>query len=87
MQETINSNPVQDKLPRLLKPSEVAQILNISKSFAYRLMRRGDLATIHLGRAIRVRPSDLEDYLQSRIHSQNDNQPHKYINNQEIKHE
>ena len=55
------------KEERLLKAEDVASILNISVGFAYQLMKRGDLPAIRLGRAVRVRPSDLENYMQSRI--------------------
>ena len=48
---------------RLLKAEDVASILNISLGFAYQLMKRGDLPTIRLGRAVRVRPADLEQYI------------------------
>jgi excisionase family DNA binding protein len=53
-------------LPRLLNSDDIATILNISKSMAYRLMRRGDIATIHLGHSVRVRPEDLEAFVSSR---------------------
>lgn len=49
---------------RLLNAGEVASILNISLGFAYQLMKRGDVPTIHLGRAVRVRPVDLELYIE-----------------------
>lgn len=47
----------------LLKPHEVAQKLGISRSFAYLLMKRGDIPTVRLGRVVRVCPSDLEEYI------------------------
>lgn len=46
----------------LLKATDVAKILNISRSFAYRLMRTGNIPTVRFGRAVRVRPSDLEEF-------------------------
>ena len=52
---------------RLLKSEDVAQILNISKSMAYILMERGDIPTVHIYRAVRVRPQDLEQYIQSNV--------------------
>ena len=58
---------------RLLKAEDIASILNISLGFAYQLMKRGDVPTVRLGRAVRVRPSDLEEYLQSRINSKEAN--------------
>ena len=58
---------------RLLKAEDIASILNISLGFAYQLMKRGAVPTVRLGRAVRVRPSDLEDYMQSRINSKEAN--------------
>ena len=72
------------KEERLLKAEDLASILNISLGFAYQLMKRGDVPTVRLGRAVRVRPSDLEDYMHSRIHSQNDNQTTTNIERNEV---
>ncbi len=47
----------------LLRGDDVAQILQVSRSFAYTLMRRGDLATVRLGHSVRVRPADLEAFI------------------------
>ena len=47
----------------LLKGSEVAEILHISTSFAYTLMRRGEIPTVRIGSVVRVRPEDLERYI------------------------
>ena len=52
---------------RLLKAEDIASILNISLGFAYQLMKRGAVPTVRLGRAVRVRPSDLEDYMLSKL--------------------
>ncbi len=54
----------------LLKSEEVAQILHVSRSFAYQLMKRGDIPTVRIGTAVRVRPQDLEHYIMKRV-SQN----------------
>ena len=51
----------------LLKVAEVAQILNISKSLIYRLIQSGDLPSIRLGRSVRVRPADLEQFIQNNL--------------------
>ncbi|MGD8457497.1 MAG: helix-turn-helix domain-containing protein [Anaerolineales bacterium] len=48
---------------KLLKASEVAEIPNISRSLAYQLMNRGDIRTVNIGTARRVRPKDLEAYI------------------------
>jgi excisionase family DNA binding protein len=49
----------------LLRASEVALRLNISRAFVYQLMQTGELPTVHLGRSVRVRPSDLEELIRS----------------------
>ena len=53
----------------LLKADDVARILNISRSFAYKLMRRGEIPVVRLGRATRVRPSDLEHFVSENVSS------------------
>ena len=58
---------------RLLKASDVAACLNVSRSFAYHLIQTGELPTVRLGKACRVRPQDLEAYIEKNIHQQADN--------------
>ncbi len=48
---------------RLLRGEEVAQILNCSRAFAFRLMRQGKIRTVRMGRAVRVRKQDLEAFI------------------------
>ncbi len=50
----------------LLNGDEVARILHVSRSFAYLLMKRGDIPAVRIGTAVRVRPQDLEQYIQKR---------------------
>lgn len=52
---------------KLLRGGEVAQILSVSKAHAYQLMAAGKIPTVHLGRSVRVRPEDLEKYLETSI--------------------
>jgi excisionase family DNA binding protein len=47
----------------LLDSLKVAEILHVSRSFAYLLMKRGDLPTVRIGNAIRVRATDLESFI------------------------
>ena len=54
----------QAKYPRLLRPEEVAETLNISKSLAYRLLQQGQIPTVRFNRTVRVRQMDLEAYIQ-----------------------
>jgi excisionase family DNA binding protein len=50
-------------ISNLLKAEEVAQILNVSRSYAYFLMKSGQLPSVRLGRSVRVNPQDLEEYI------------------------
>ena len=52
---------------RLLKSDEVAEILHISRSMAYLLMQRGDIPTVRIGSAVRVRTEDLDQYIKSHV--------------------
>ena len=52
---------------KLLKANEVAQALGISKSFAYQLIRQGEIPSLRMGKAVRIRPSDLEAYVAKNI--------------------
>ena len=52
---------------KLLKVSDVARNLNISRSMAYRLMQRGDITRVNIGRAVRVRPVDLEEFIDKHL--------------------
>lgn len=45
---------------RLLKPSEVAEFLNISRAMSYRLLQSGKIPVIRINRIVRVRPNDLK---------------------------
>jgi excisionase family DNA binding protein len=52
---------------RLLKGEEVADILQVSRSFAYQLLRQGDIPVVRLGRAVRVRSEDLQRFIESNV--------------------
>jgi excisionase family DNA binding protein len=47
----------------LLTGIEVANILKVSRSYAYTLLQRGEIPKVRIGRAVRVRPSDLDAYI------------------------
>jgi len=49
--------------PTLLTAEEIASRLAVSKSYVYQLMQCGELQTVRLGRAVRVRPDDLERFI------------------------
>ena len=48
---------------KLLKPAEIALALGVSRSFAYHLIRSGELRSVRIGRSVRVHPQDLEAYI------------------------
>jgi excisionase family DNA binding protein len=59
---------IQDKVLRvntLLKATEVAEILKVSRAMAYNLMLRGEIPTVRIGKCRRVRPEDLSKYIES----------------------
>jgi excisionase family DNA binding protein len=56
-----NQNVITDIC--LLKGNDVARMLNISRAFAYQLMRQGDIPTVRIGNAVRVRKEDLLAYI------------------------
>ncbi len=58
-------------LDSLLKAADVAVILNISKSMAYRLMQTREIPTVCIGNAKRVRPVDLHNYISTNLTAAN----------------
>jgi len=55
------TNPIS----RLLTVAEVATVMRVSRMTVYRLIRRGQLKAIRVGRNYRVREDDLSEYLDS----------------------
>ena len=51
------------RISTLLKAKEVAEILKISRAMAYTLMQRGEIPTVRIGKARRVQPEDLIEYI------------------------
>ena len=52
-------------ITRLLTVAEVASVMRVSRMTVYRLIRRGQLKAIRVGRNYRVREDDLNQYLES----------------------
>ena len=48
---------------QFLKAVDIAKILNISIALAYRLIQRGDIPAVRISHTVRVKHSDLEDYV------------------------
>ena len=55
---------LQEGVP-LLKATEVADILNISRSLVYRLIHTGVIPSIRINQAVRVYQDDLYSYIES----------------------
>lgn len=56
-------NPPENPNP-LLDAEEVAQQLRISIALAYRLIQRGQIRSVRIGRLVRVRKNDLERFIE-----------------------
>jgi excisionase family DNA binding protein len=51
----------------LLNVKQVARRLSLAPSSVYELIARGQLQAVRVGRAVRVRPADLDAYLEKAI--------------------
>jgi excisionase family DNA binding protein len=58
---------------RLLRVEDIANYLNTSKSYAYRLVQSGVLRSIKIGRCVRIHPRDLQVYVEQNLHRQVNN--------------
>ncbi len=56
-------------ITRLLTVPEVATVMRVSRMTVYRLIRRGQLKAIRVGRNYRVREQDLNEYLEAQATS------------------
>lgn len=52
---------------RLLTLDDVCDRLQVSDATIRRLVRDGDLKVVRIGRAVRVRPEDLDAFIQDRL--------------------
>ena len=52
------------EIERLLKASEVARILNISRSLVYSLIQTGKIPHIRINQAVRVHQGDLNKFIE-----------------------
>lgn len=58
---------VDGAAPRLLRIEEIAERLAVSRSMAWKLIAHGELRSVRIGRAVRVRPADLEAYVSGAV--------------------
>jgi len=48
---------------KLLKPREVAEMLNISRSLVYQLIRSQEIPAVRIKSTVRVKASDLAEFM------------------------
>jgi excisionase family DNA binding protein len=60
------SNEKPQSSEHLLTVLDVAQILQISRSFVYELVAQGHLPAMHIGRSLRFRAGDVQRYISRR---------------------
>ncbi len=66
----IRGNPtdtVDRQAGRLLRIEDIADRLAVSRSMAWKLVTYGQISSVRIGRAVRVRPADLEAYIAGAI--------------------
>lgn len=61
------SNNSEPKLTRLLTVEEVAKLTKVSASHLYSLINEGALPAVSFGRAKRIRPEDLEEFIRTNL--------------------
>lgn len=54
-----------EEFQKLLRISEVAERLNVHTATVRRLIERGELQAVRIGKNIRVQPADLDAYIQA----------------------
>jgi excisionase family DNA binding protein len=58
-----NPSPEYYEEDILLTCEDVAHQLNVSLAFAYRLVQRGEIPAVRIGRLVRVRSIDLQQFI------------------------
>jgi excisionase family DNA binding protein len=63
-----NTNDCTDlPIRRLLRIEEVAEILQVSRSYCYQLVQTGQLPAVKLGRSRRIRIQDALDFIEANV--------------------
>jgi excisionase family DNA binding protein len=63
---TLHPQEHEQRSVQLLSIPQLCQELGMGKSWIYRRLRSGEIPSIRLGRTIKVRRDELEEYLQSK---------------------
>jgi excisionase family DNA binding protein len=64
--------PEEGRSLGLLAIPDVCQELGMGKSWVYRRLRSGEIPSVKLGRSIKVKPADLEEYLEKHRYQPSD---------------
>ena len=64
MQQPRGGEPARAFEPMLLRPEEAAEALGLSRSTLYELLRQGDIDSIKVGRARRISPRALYEFIE-----------------------
>jgi excisionase family DNA binding protein len=68
------ARPLREERLGLLAIPEVCQELGMGKSWVYRRLRSGEIPSVKLGRSIKVKRADLEEYLEKHHYQPSDAQ-------------
>jgi len=63
LNEEAPENGREHNTTRLLSPSEVCQELGEEGTVVYRMLRNGEIPSLKLGQALKVRRADLQEYI------------------------
>jgi excisionase family DNA binding protein len=58
-----------NRAPQLLSTDEVCEALGMGKSWTYRKLKSGEIPSVKLGRSIKVKREELEEYLEKHRYS------------------
>jgi excisionase family DNA binding protein len=56
-------HPMEGGSTRLLRIEDVADRLAVSRAMVFKLVAQGDLPSVRIGRAVRIRPGAVEEYI------------------------
>jgi excisionase family DNA binding protein len=65
-QDHLSEQAADGQVLQLISIDEVCRALGMGKSWTYRKIKSGEIPSIKLGRSIKIKHEDLEEYLESR---------------------
>ena len=71
---TPSGNGFEETTPQgLMTPEQLAAYLGCGRTYAYELLRTGEIPSLKVGRLRRVRREDVFEYVSKRLHEQESN--------------